>query len=143
MRDRSTFSFLIPAYFGRVPVKYARRGGKRWNGGLMPAKYRRDYSSQAWLEMSKLDKRAWSPNEGIFRSGSRCRVSGNLFQPCHGRKRRNSQPAAFYESCPALVFKFPAARIPTDNRLRRIDDEWVKSSWVREFLHFSFRLKGI
>lgn len=133
MRYRSTFSFLILTYFGRVPVKYA--GGARWIAALEWRLNASEISarlfSQAWLEMSKLDKRAWSPNERIFRSGSRCRVSGNLFQPCHGRKRRNSQPAAFYE-LPCSRIQIPCS--PNTNRLRRIDDQWLEC-----FLFFTFR----
>lgn len=108
-------------------------GSRRWNGGLMPAKYRRDYSA-------RLD---WRWANSISGLGPRTKEfsglgAGVVYRAtCSNHATGENDETASLPpstSCPALVFKFPAARIPTDNRLRRIDDQWLEC-----FLFFTFR----
>lgn len=96
----------------------------RWNGSLMAGEISARLFGRglpAWLEMSKLDKRAGVP----------CRKNFQVLEqvPCDRatcftrveRKRRNSQPAAFYR---ALVSYSNSLQPGRQQTVRRIDDEW-------------------
>lgn len=108
----------------------------RWNGGLMSAKYRRDYSvGLDWRWANSIN--GLSPRERIFRSGSRCRVPGNLFHRVE-RKRRNSQPAAFYDALLSYSNSLQPSRQQTGTNRRWMTLNVGLHSSERFVSHLSF-----
>lgn len=108
----------------------------RWNGGLMSAKYRRDYSvGLDWRWANSIS--GLSPRERIFRSGSRCRVPGNLFHRVE-RKRRNSQPAAFYDALLSYSNSLQPSRQQTGTNRRWMTLNVGLHSSERFVSHLSF-----
>lgn len=137
------FFVLILTYFGRVPLKYARNTVNRaleWrlNVGEISARL----FGRAWLEMSKLDKRAESSRKN-FQVWEQVSCTGQPVSP--RREKTTKQPACRLLRCPALVFKFPGAQPTTDWDESTMNDVkcWVTLQWTFRLPPFFFFFKVI